>query len=54
LLIRALDNGYTVKEIPIRWVERLESRLYFRREIRAIGYIINFAKKFKNQNDIRN
>ncbi len=47
LLIRALKNCYTVKEIPIRWVERLESKLYFKREIKTIGYIINFAKALK-------
>ena len=44
LLVRAIKNGYKIKEIPIWWNERYESKLYFKREIKAVGYIINFAR----------
>ena len=49
LLVRALRRGYKVKEIPIIWRERKKSALYFKREISAIDYIIEFYKKYKER-----
>lgn len=45
LLARAKNHGYKIKEIPVWWKERRESRLYFRREIRALLYILKFARE---------
>jgi hypothetical protein len=42
LLIRAQRRGFKIKEIPIWWMERNTSKLYFNREIRAIRYILGF------------
>jgi len=39
MLIRARRHGCKIKEIPIWWSERKKSALYFRRKIKAIGYI---------------
>lgn len=45
LLIRAIRHGYKIKEIPVSWQEGDESALYFKREIKAIPYIIKFKKE---------
>jgi|GEM_PF-365587 len=42
LLVRARRQGLKIKEIPIWWIERNTSKLYFKREIKAIKYIIGF------------
>jgi glycosyltransferase AglD len=47
LLVRAIRHGYKIKEIPIWWNERYESKLYFKREIRSAGYILDFIRKIK-------
>ncbi len=47
LLVRGLNREYNIKEIPIWWTERNESRLSFKREIKAIGYILKFIIRFK-------
>ncbi len=49
LLLTAIKHGYKIKEIPIWWNERNESRLYFKREIKTVGYIINFLKSWKKK-----
>lgn len=45
MLIRAMRNGYKIKEIPIIWLERNKSALRFNREIKAIPYIIKFKRE---------
>jgi hypothetical protein len=45
LLVRGCRHKYTIKEIPIWWRERNKSALYFRREVRALGYIFGFLRK---------
>jgi glycosyltransferase involved in cell wall biosynthesis len=42
LIVRALRDGYSVKEIPVWWTEKRKSSLYFGREIRALQYIAKF------------
>lgn len=46
LLVQARRNNYTIKEIPIYWKERKKSSLYFRREVKTLGYIFYFFRKF--------
>ena len=48
LLLRAIRHGYKIKEIPIWWNERHESKLYLKREIITIGYVIKFIKTWNN------
>jgi hypothetical protein len=45
MLVRAIRRGYRIKEIPIWWNERNKSKLYFIREVKAFGYILNFMAK---------
>lgn len=52
LLLMAIKHGYKIKEIPIWWNERNESKLYFKREIRTVGYIINFIKTWNKEKAI--
>lgn len=47
LLLRALEHGYTIKEIPIWWNERNKSALSFKRDISSAAYILKFYKEFK-------
>jgi len=49
LLVRAIGEGYRIKEIPIWWRERNKSALYFRREIKALFYMIAFMKKYRKE-----
>jgi hypothetical protein len=50
LLVRSVRHGYRIKEVPIRWDERNESKLYFIREVKTLGYIMNFIMKSKRRN----
>ena len=52
LLVRAVQRGYKIKEIPIWWKERNKSALYFRREIRSLFYALRLIRKLKRQNKI--
>ena len=45
LFIRARRRGYKVKEIPIVWNERRKTALFFKREIKTAGYILNFMRR---------
>ena len=49
LLIRARRHGYKIKEIPIWWSERKKSALYFKRELKTIGYIFKFIIKLSKE-----
>ena len=49
MLIRARRHGYKIKEIPICWSERKKSALYFRREVKTIGYILKFIIKLTKE-----
>ena len=49
LLIRARRHGYKIKEIPIWWSEREKSALYFKRELKTIGYILKFMRKLSKE-----
>lgn len=49
LLIRARKHGYKIKEIPIWWSERKKSALYFKRELKTIGYIFKFMMKLSKE-----
>ncbi|MFA5157017.1 MAG: glycosyltransferase [Candidatus Omnitrophota bacterium] len=49
LLLRAIRHGYKIKEIPIWWSERYESKLYFKREILAARYILDFIRVFNRE-----
>jgi len=46
LLVRARHHGYTIQEIPIRWVERRKSAISFKRDITCLGYAVGFYMKF--------
>jgi hypothetical protein len=50
MLIRARRHGYKIKEIPIWWSEREKSALYFKRELKTIGYIFKFMIKLSKKN----
>jgi len=50
LLLRAIDHGYKIKEIPIWWNERKTSKLFFKREVRSLGYIFNFYRTWRKTN----
>lgn len=49
LLIRARRHGYKIKEIPIWWRERNKTALYFKRELKTIGYIFKFMIKLSKE-----
>lgn len=49
MLIRARRRGYKIKEIPIWWRERKKSALYFKRELKTIGYIFKFMIKLSKE-----
>ncbi len=42
ILIRALQKGIKIKEIPVHWEEGKSSALTFKREIKMLPYIIKF------------
>lgn len=46
LLVRACQHAYKIKEIPIWWRERHKSALYFKREVKALDYVLNFLWRF--------
>ena len=51
LLVRAIKHGYRIKEIPVWWKERDKSALYFKREIKTVGYIFKFMGR-SNKNAV--
>lgn len=46
LIIRALQDGIKIKEIPVHWIEGKNSALTYKREIKMLSYIIKFWMKF--------
>lgn len=49
LLVRAVNRGYKIKEIPIWWKERNKSALYFKREVKSFFYSLGFAVRLKKE-----
>ena len=52
LIIRALNKGIKIKEIPVHWEEGKSSALTFRREIKMLQYIIKFWMHFPRKKAI--
>lgn len=50
-LVRATHHRYKIKEIPVIWTERKKSALNFRREIKSLGYIFEFKRRWKNNSN---
>jgi len=53
LLVRALRNGYRIKEIPITWSDPGTSALSFRREVRTLPYIFKFKRRLKKERGLK-
>jgi len=51
--VRALRNGYRIKEIPITWSDPGTSALSFRREVRTLPYIFKFKRRLKKERGLK-